>query len=464
MIPAIEPGQRETRCQQPMEMSALSVGRGAGHAIWDALAVLMLLSMLVSPADAFLSLPSNATLFAVDPDFTIRQIDPRSSSRGWLLGTGWGLPPLFFSSNVNGLYHRCDFLFPMGCSEESAFRSKTRFTPFVDCEWSKTPPFEGHSRWLTAYWGRSDMGQHYWGFFPFYGYSYRHRGVDSDLFVLFPLYYESRYDNERTIRILWPFITYANSPGRHALKAWPLVGHDIIGQEYENKFFMWPFFQQICRYPGTLEASTYTASPFPLYARLDTPFSTTVDMLWPFITYYHHYPTGHRRYSVRPFFTYGTGGGIKELSIFYVYSQKTDYRKGMSEGSSSGYISVGDDEVFTERKFLMMSSIQKRYRKGCLVYAKYKFWPFAEYFWDAKKGSHLKIPELTGLKSDWWDLNLGRLLRVIDIRDTPITRELSYLFGLSQRTEFKTMPHIPAPPKPGEDSWTELLAGSFGKR
>ncbi|MFH0821705.1 MAG: hypothetical protein V2B18_03065 [Pseudomonadota bacterium] len=99
-----------------------------------------------------------------------------------------------------------------------------------------------------------------------------------------------------------------------------------------------------------------------------------------------------------------------------------------------------------------------------MVYARYRFWPFAEYTWDVKKGSHFKFPEVVSLKSDFWDLNLGKLLRIIDFRDTPVTTELSALFGLTGRTEIKQVPHIPMPPKPGDDGWGELISGAFDKR
>ncbi len=412
----------------------------------------------------FLALTGSRTLFALDPDITIRRIDPRSPNGAWTLAEGWGLPPLFFHTSVPGLYDRLDLFYPLGCREESKFRSKVRFTPFFDSYSSKIPPFDSYTRCLTAFKGVSDMGQPYWGIFPFYGYTFR-RGSDKSLFFLFPLYLEKTDDDAKTIRLLWPFITIAHSPGRSAFKIWPLFGKDSIRNEYHSRFFLWPFFQHLERYPGTPEASSYTAKPFPLYIRQDTAFSTTIDVMWPLFTYYHHYRTGHQRYSFRPFFTYGYGGGVEELDIFFVYSSKTDWNKGSStKGSVKGYISVGDDEVFTERKFLMMSSIQKRYRKGFLVFAKYKFWPFAEYRWDIERGSHLKVPEVISLKSDWWDLNLGRLLRFLDFRDTPLTREISLLSGLSQRTEFKSHPHISRPPTPGDDSWAELISGSFGKR
>jgi len=433
-------------------------------------AALLVLSVALPERDvqAFFHLPSRSELFAVDPDVIIRKMDPTAPEGAWKLAQGWGFPPLFYRTKVSGLYDRWDFLYPLGCKEESYFRSRTKFTPLVDSQWYKIPPYDGHSRWLTAFWGRSDRGQNYWGVFPFYGYTYRRNGADSSFFAMFPLYSESTYDDARTIRVLWPLITYAKSPGRNTFKVWPLYGTDAIGKEYFNWFALWPLFQKIDKYPGTEQAYSYSAAPFPLYTRQETCYSTTVDLLWPFITYYHHRPTGHYRYSFRPLFTYGTGGGIEELNIFYFYSSKKDRRKGTSEGtlegSSDGFIAVGDDEVFTEKKFLMVSSIQKRYRKGSLVYAKYKFWPFAEYSWDLYKGSHLRVPELTGIKNDWWDINLGRLLRIVDIRDTPITRELSLLFGLSRRTEVKSIPHIPSPPKPGDDSWSELVAGSFGKR
>lgn len=448
-----------------------SFGRATPAAgLCSALPVVILALILFQPclvfgsAYDFLRLTAPGSLFAVDPDLNIRSIDPGAPSRAWTLGEGWGFPPLLYHSKVAGLYDRVDFLYPFGCREESTFRSKLRFTPFFESRWSKIPPFDGFSRCLTLYQGRSDLGQEYWGFFPFYGYTYRRYGVDKNRFLLFPLYYESTDDDAHTIRLLWPLITYARSPGRNAYKVWPLFGKDAIRNDYYNCFFLWPFFQRVDKYPGTEQASSYTALPFPLYMRQDDRVSTSTDLLWPLFTYYHHYPSGHTRYSLRPFFTYGTGGGIEELSILFVYSSKKDRNKGISSGSNDGYISVGDGEVFTERKFFMISTIQKRYRKGGLVFSRYRPWPFAEYTWDLDKGSHLKIPEIIPVKNDWWDLNLGYLLRFVDLRDTPITRELSVLFGLSHRTELKTHPHIAFPPKPGDDTWTELISGSFGKR
>ncbi len=420
--------------------------------------------LLFGSAYDFLRLMAPKTLFAVDPDLTIRRMDPTAPSKAWTLGEGWGFPPLLYHTKVGGIYDRVDFLFPFGCREESTFESKLRFTPFFESRWSKIPPFDGWSRCLTLYQGRSDLGQKYWGFFPFYGFTYRRYGMDKNFFLLFPLYYESTDDDVRTIRLLWPLITYARSPGRTAFKVWPLFGKDRIRNDYYNCFFLWPFFQKVDKYPGTAQASSYRALPFPLYMRQDTRVDTTIDLLWPIFTYYHHYPSGHIRYSLRPLFTYGTGGGIDEVSILFFYSYKKDRNKGITSGFNDGFISVGDDEVFTERKFFMISTIQKRYRKGCLVFSRYRFWPFAEYTWDLAKGSHLKIPEIISLKSDWWDQNLGHLLRFVDLRDTPITRELSILFGLSHWTELKPSPQIPFPPKPGDDSWTELIAGSFAKR
>jgi hypothetical protein len=407
---------------------------------------------------------SPKTTFAIDPDLNIRRMDPLAPDRVWTLGEGWGFPPLFFHTKAPGRYERVDFFFPFGYREESFFRSKMAFVPIFESRWSKVPPFDGYSRCLTLYQGTSDLGQNYWGFFPFYGYTYRRYGVDSNFFFLFPLYYESTDEDIHTRRILWPIITYANSPGRNSFKIWPLFGTDTIRRDYSNKFVLWPFFQHTEKFPGTEQASSYTALPFPLYVREQDNYSATTSIIWPFLSYYHHYRTGHERYSFWPFVTYGTGGGIEELNVFYVYSYKKDRRKGTETKSGQGYISVGDGEVFTERKFLLINTIQKRFRKGSLVFSRYRFWPFAEYTWDLDKGSHFKFPEIISLKSDWFDLNLGRILRFVDLRETPITRELSVLFGLSRETNIKRVPHIPPPPKPGDDSFSELISGSFGKR
>jgi len=427
---------------------------------------LLLLLSQSGPAFAsvydYLNLSGSGTLFAVDPDLTIRSMNPAANDKLWMLGEGRGIPPLYYHSKVPGIYDRVDFFYPLGAREESTFQSKLRFTPFFQSRWSKVPPFDGYSRCLTLFHGRSDLGQEYWGVFPFYGYTYRRYGVDWNYFLLFPLYYESADDDARTVRLLWPFITYANSPGRSSFQIWPLLGTDQRRNEYQNRYFLWPLFQATDKHAGTEQASSFRALLFPLLSWEENCYSSSTSLIWPLINYYHHYRSGHRRYTFRPFFTYGAGGGIEEINILYLYSSKKDYRKGTS--SVDGYVSVADDEVSTERRFLYLSSIKKRFRKGLLVYSKYKFWPFAEYTWDLNRGSRFTFPEIIPLKNDWWDLNLGHLLRLVDLRDTPITRELSVFFGLSKRTELKAFPHISRPPKPGEDNWSELISGSFGKR
>lgn len=435
--------------------------------------MLLLLGLLgsVHPGSAFastydfLKFTTPGSVFAVDPDLMTRSMNPRAPDKIWTLGEGWGIPPLFFHSKVPGVFDRVDFFYPLGKREESTFQSKLRFAPFFENRWSKVPPYDGYSRVLTFYQGRSDLGQDYWGIFPLYGHMYRRFGVDRNFFFLFPLYYESTEDDAHTIRLLWPFITYADSPGRQSFKIWPLFGKDAIRRDYFNWFVLWPFVQRTVKHPGTEQSSSYLAAPFPLYVRHDDNYSTATDLMWPFFNYYRHYASGHERYTFFPFVKYGSGGGLEELNLLYLYSYKKDRRRGTTSTSSDARLKVDGDSVYTEQKFLyFISTIQKQYRKGLLVYAKYRFWPFAEYVWDLEKGSHLKMPEIIPLTSDFWDQNLGRLLRFVDLRETPITRELSMLFGFSKRTELKAAPYIPRPPKPGDDDWSELILGSFGKR
>jgi len=402
--------------------------------------------------------------FAIDPDLMIRSILPEAPDNLWALGQGSGFRPFFYRSRLDGLYDRIDFLYPLGCYEDTTSRRKFRLTPLFESRWSKSPPHEGHARFLTIYKGVSDLGDRYWGVFPFYGYTYRRLGVDRNLFILFPLYYQTTDEGFRTFRVLWPLITYANNPSRSTLKFWPIYGRDRIRDDYENFFVLWPFIQKVVKYPGSEQESRYLGLPFPVFVRHEDCYSTATHILWPLITYYHHYQTGHTRYSFRPFITYGTGGGIEEVSILSLYSSKEDNRRPTTSKDSEGYVSVAADEVMTERTFFGLSAIKKRYRKGCLVYARYRFWPFAEYIWDAAKGSHLKLPEIIPSTDQWWDLNMGRLLRIVDVRDTPISREISLFFGLRQKTELKQSAYIDAPPIPGDDDWKELVIGAFGRQ
>ena len=473
--PLLEKGGRGDFDEEPIPLPRREgLGEGARPAR-STISIPVLRSIILALALCLLSQPcfgsvydffrvtTPGTFFAIDPDLLIRSMDPTAPHNMWTLGHGWGVRPLFFHSQVPGLFDRVDFFYPLGCREESRFRSKLRLTPFFESRWSKLPPYDGFSRCLTLYHGKSDLGQDYWGVFPFYGYTHRRFGVDHNFFLLFPLYYESTEDQIRTFRILWPIGTYANGPGRSSFKVWPIYGQDRIKNEYYNRFVLWPLFQWTEKHPGTEQASSYTAFPFPLYMRQQDCYSTSTHILWPFLSLYKHF-SGYSSISLRPIFSYGSGGGIEEFSFLFIYSSKKDYTKASASKTSAGYVAVGDGEVLTEKTFLYLGRIKKLYRNGCLVHSKYRFWPFAEYTWDSFKGSHLTVPEIIPLKNDWWDLNLGRLLRFVDFRDTPITRELSMLFGLSQRTELKSHPHIGPPPKPGEDSWSELIAGSFAKR
>lgn len=412
----------------------------------------------------FLDSFADGNTIAIDPDITIRRIDPSAPDNIWLLGKTRGFPPFYNRIEVPGLYERDDFLYPFGLREESTFQSRLRFPILFESRWAKRPPFDGSSRLLTAYQGRSDLGQEYWGVFPFYGYTFRRFGVDSNFFFLFPLYYQSSEDDILTHRFLWPIVTYADSPGRQAFKVWPLIGTDSIHNDYFNKFALWPLFQKIDKYPGTRQAYSYVAAPFPVYVNECTPHDKSTSLLWPFLNYYQH-KSGFTRYSLWPFVKYGSGGGREEVNLFYIYNYKKDLRTGEKEsGRSKGHIAIGDDEVFTERKFALVNSIQKRYRKGELIYTKYKFWPFGEYSWDKRKGTHLKIPAVLTFKNDWFNLNLGSLLNIIDIRETPITRETSFLFGLSRNSYEKQVPNIPPPPSPGSDNIEEMILGAFGEK
>lgn len=401
-----------------------------------------------------------ASFFAVDPDLTIRSMDPTADRRTWRIGETWGFPPFFMRSKVPGLFERLDILYPIAFKEESNFNKKIKIIPLFESRWSKLPPFDYYTRFGTMYKGRSDMGQDYWGFFPFYGYSFRKFGVDRNKFFMFPLYYESEDDGAKTYRIMWPFITYAHDNCRSTLKVWPLFGKDHIRNDYNNIFLLWPFFQITDKYMGQEQWTSLKALPFPLYVSHETNYDYSLDILWPLFTYYKHYASGHQRYSFRPFFSYGYGGGVDEFSFLF-YSSKKDKRTGSSSSSTDDYISLATDEVVVERRFFFMSAIQKRYRKGLLVFTKYRFWPFAEYTWDMDKGTHWKVPEIIPVSGSWWDLNLGRFLRIVDFRDTPITRELSVFFGLGRKNEIKKHPHIAAPPKSAKGDWAELIEGSF---
>ena len=89
---------------------ATDKNRGGASSLLAFIPIVLFITVLFQHTPAcgsaydFLQLTASGTLFALDPDITIRRIDPRSPNGAWTLAEGWGLPPLFFRTSVPGLY------------------------------------------------------------------------------------------------------------------------------------------------------------------------------------------------------------------------------------------------------------------------------------------------------------------------------------------------------------------------
>ncbi len=160
-----------------------------------------------------------------------------------------------------------------------------------------------------------------------------------------------------------------------------------------------------------------------------------------------------------PFIKYGSGGGLEELNLFYLYSYKKDWRRGTTSTSSDARLQVDGESVYTEQKFLyFISTIQKQYRKGLLVYGSIaSSGRLREYVWDLEKGSHLKMPEIIPLTSDFWDQKSRASVAIRRFARDPHNAGTEHAFSVSARDRTQSSPlHSPAT-EPENDDWSELI-------
>lgn len=298
--------------------------------------------------------------------------------------------PLFYSKTEPARY-RLDYLYPMGGYERTEQREHSYFHLIYSTNRDLTlePTPKKERSFLLAFWGATDKGEPYGGFFPLYGNLKKRFGRDEMNFFLWPLYSNSRQGESRAYSFLWPIFSYYGGD-REGFKIWPLGGYDRKENDYRKTFFLWPIFDFEKRYLNTDEPQDINMV-WPLYVSFSTSKQVYRSTLWPLFAYtYDDYYSYTQWDFPWPFFQWGKGEERSLFRIFPIYSRY--YWRGLE----SGYIlfpvywySHTDDDEYrhtTDRYLLLSKNEIEVWKKEDQRERRLRIWPFF-YYRQGKKGN-----------------------------------------------------------------------------
>jgi hypothetical protein len=246
-------------------------------------------------------------------------------------GTEWGIRPLMYHTNYPSKeLWRWEFLYPLGKYQLKEGDRKFYLAPFSlsrDEVTSSAPERrERASSFLTAFWGQTDKGEGYGGFFPIAGQFKERFGRDKIEFYLWPFYSRIEDEGEITWRIPWPFFSVMGGKAE-GLYIWPLWGHKERAGEYSRGFVLWPFYAYMDQ---DLNTDNPVSKRFylPLYAAVRSPRGRVDIFIPPF--FFHQRvdnPPFEKWEFPWPFLTLVRGAGVKEWQVFPIFRVRDEEQK-----------------------------------------------------------------------------------------------------------------------------------------
>jgi hypothetical protein len=246
-------------------------------------------------------------------------------------GSEWGIRPFVYRTKdpVQELW-RWEFLYPLGKYQYKEGDHKSYLVPFSLFRDEVTSPAperrEKASSFLTAFWGQTDAGEGYGGFFPIAGRLKERFGRDEIVFYLWPLYSRIEDAGEITWRTPWPILSRMGGAAE-GLYIWPLWGHKERGGEYAKGFVLWPFYAYMDQ---DLDTDNPVKKRFylPLYATVRSPRGRVDIFIPPLFFHQWAYDSSFEKWEFPwPFLTLVKGEGIREWLVFPLFRLRDEERK-----------------------------------------------------------------------------------------------------------------------------------------
>ncbi len=289
-------------------------------------------SLLLSPAQGESS--GIWPLFSYHTSEGVRELEilgPLCTWRNDEAGTEWGIRPfMYLTKHPAEELWRWEFLYPVGKYQLKEGDHKFYFVPFslIRDEVTSSSPErrEKASSFLTAFWGQTDEGEKYGGFFPIVGRLDDRFGRDKIVFYLWPFYSRIEDEGEITWRILWPFFSRMGGEAE-GLYVWPLWGRRVRAGEYEKGFVLWPGYVYIDQ---DLDTDTPLRKRFylPFYATVRSPRGRADIFIPPFFFHQWAYNSSFEKWEFPwPFLTLVRGEGVSEWKLFPLFRVRNEERK-----------------------------------------------------------------------------------------------------------------------------------------
>jgi len=350
------------------------------------------------------------------PFFTYRK-DPQEKD--------FAFRPFFYWKKEEGQYTLLEYLYPLGKYKKTEKEVESYFMPFFSTRRDLTGKDQEKKErgFLLAFWGETEKGESYGGFFPIYGTLKKRFGKDELNFFLWPIYSDSREGENRTYSLLWPIFSRTEGGGKEGFKVWPLVGYERQENNYEKMFFLWPIFHFEKRYLYT-DDPTKIAMIFPLYVSSVSSKRVSRSVIWPFFNYTYDEEDHYTQWDFPwPFLQWARGDDKSIFRIFPLYGHKN------WEGQESGYIlwpfywydrQVEEGYRRVRNRYLLLSKDQTEVweNEGKRAHI-LRIWPLF-YYGLRKEGSvHFYFPALIPIDDEGFERNWGPLLRLYEYHRNP---------------------------------------------
>jgi len=329
------------------------------------------------------------------------------------------------------------FLYPLGKYRRTKERRYIQFIPFVKSgEYlAERRKKAKASEFFPVFWGTTEDGEKYGGFFPFYGTFKNRFGRDRMTFFLWPLYSSSREDDTTTYKFMWPFFSYTTGKNRKGFRIWPLYGYDKKDGVYLKRFVLWPFFIHQKTHLDTDNPKDFFAI-FPLYVSIKSKSERSRTALFPLFTFYERDRDNFRQRTYPwPILTYAKGDGYESRNVLPLYSWQK------KEGYKSFYVlwPIYKHEVewdknsntVTDYLFLINKYERKTFKEENGKAKILRFWPL--FYYRVKKEGDVRFdfPHIIPIENEGFDRNYGPLFHIYQYRkDANGNEQSKFLWGL----------------------------------
>ena len=345
--------------------------------------------------------------------------------------------PLFYWKTEGENYARLDYIYPMGKYERTDYKVESFFRLIYSSyrDPREEPAQRKDRSFLLAFWGETDKGEPYGGFFPIYGHMKNRFNRDEINFFLWPVYMDSREKESRAVSLFWPFFTIYEGGGREGFRAWPLVSHVKKENDYEKTYFLWPIFHHERRYLYT-DDPTEINMVLPLYVSMTSSKRVQRSVLWPFFNYTYDEDDHYTQWDFPwPILQFAKGDDKEIYRIFPIYGRK--YWEGRERGyflwPIYWYSKDEDDQVKdSNERFLLLSKDEvKVWKKKGGEERRIRVWPFFYYREEKEGGVFFYWPCLIPSDYEGWERNWAPLFTLYEYRRSPQgDSESKFLWGV----------------------------------